>query len=108
MKEEVKRIERVRKVRQRMEAALSDQLTGEQVFLRSCNTCHAGLKANLGPALDKINERFTSDNELKQYIRTEHGVMPGQPIETISDIELSALVVYLREASKEASKEKTK
>jgi len=96
MSEEVKRIEKVRLAEQRHAAENTTNLTGEQVFIRSCNTCHPGGRKGYGPSLENINERYPEDAGLKKFIRTGKGLMPGQPLETLNEQELDNLLVYLR------------
>src|SRR5262249_38575403 len=71
-------------------------LTGQEIFIRSCNTCHPGAKAGMGPALDQLSAHFPDDDKLKKFIRAGTGVMPPQPKEALNDVELDNLVVYLR------------
>jgi mono/diheme cytochrome c family protein len=96
MKEEIKRIEAVKQAQQANEASRSDNLTGEQVFIRSCNTCHPSGRKGFGPSLISMDDHFPTDDKLKALIRTGKGPMPGQPVETLNDRELSNLVEYLR------------
>ena len=78
------------------ESARSGNLTGEQVFIRSCNTCHPGGKKGFGPSLENMQADFPDDAKLAAYIRKGKGNMPGQPKSVISDTELDNLIVYLR------------
>ena len=96
VKEEVRRIEQVKIAEQLKAASNSDDLTGEQVFIRSCNTCHPSGRKGVGPALDKINEHFSGDQELIALIRTGMGMMPGQSQEILNDQEMTNLIAYLR------------
>ncbi len=50
MSEELKRIEKTAAVEDKQDASRSSSLTGEQLFIRSCNTCHPAGKAGLGQA----------------------------------------------------------
>lgn len=77
-------------------AGMSTDLTGQQVFIRSCNTCHPGGRQGMGPALDKLAERYPDDNSLKTLIRKGRGMMPAQTKEVLNDRELDSLVAYLR------------
>lgn len=99
MPEEVKRIEAVRRAELRMEAASSTNLTGEQIFIRSCNTCHPGGKKGMGPSLSLIDQHLPDDRSLKALIRQGKGTMPAQPPEALNDEELDSLVAYLRKLS---------
>lgn len=96
MSEEVRRIEQVKQLEQRRNAASSTDLTGKQIFVRSCNTCHPGGRRGFGPALDQMEQHFPSDQALKSFIRKGKGAMPAQPKEVLNDRELDALVYYLR------------
>lgn len=96
MGEEVKRIQAVNEMERERAQSQSTDLTGEQVFIRSCNTCHPRGRQGVGPALDQLSEHFATDEMLKRFIRMGKGVMPGNPKETINDVELDNLVKYLR------------
>lgn len=96
MGEEVKRIKAVNEVERQRAQSQSTDLTGEQVFIRSCNTCHPRGRAGMGPALDKMDEHFPSDQQLKRFLRMGKGVMPAQTVDVINDVELDNLVKYLR------------
>jgi mono/diheme cytochrome c family protein len=104
--EEVRQIERVKHAEKEELAGRSEQLTGQQVFIRSCNTCHPGGKAGTGPSLDDINSRFPTDAQLAQFIRAGSGQMPPQPPSILTDEELANLISYLR-ATHEARTEAT-
>src|SRR5271170_4709736 len=54
LSEEVKRIEASKQYEEREDASRSTNLTGEQIFIRSCNTCHPGGKQGMGPSLIDI------------------------------------------------------
>ena len=96
MSEEIKRIDRTREAELRQESAVSTNLTGEQVFIRSCNTCHPGGRAGMGPALEGLDKKFPDDEALKSFLRAGKGMMPAQPREVVNDVELANLVAYLR------------
>ena len=98
--EEVKHIEEVQRAQMRQETARSENLTGEQLFVRSCNTCHPGGAAGMGPSLAEINTSMPDDAQLKALIRTGRGNMPPQSKGTINDQELDNLVTYLRSLNK--------
>ncbi|HEY9714789.1 MAG TPA: hypothetical protein V6C72_15075, partial [Chroococcales cyanobacterium] len=62
MSEEVKRIEEQEQAQEQREIGRSTNLTGEQVFIRSCNTCHPGGKAGpMAPSLEEIDKQFPDD-----------------------------------------------
>jgi len=96
LSEEIKHIEASKEYEEQQEASRTADLTGEQIFIRSCNTCHPGGKAGLGPSLAEINQKYEDDNVLKLLIRQGKGIMPGQPPNIINDNELDHLVAYLR------------
>lgn len=96
MGEEVKRIKAVSEMEKQREASHSTDLTGEQIFIRSCNTCHPRGRKGMGPSLEKMNEHFLTDEMLKRFIRQGKGVMPPQPPQALNDKELDNLVKYLR------------
>jgi len=98
--EEVKHIEEVQKAQMRQEKARTENLTGEQVFIRSCNSCHPGGQAGIGPNLAEINTSMPDDDKLKALIRAGRGNMPPQTKSIINDQELNDLVVYLRSLNK--------
>ena len=94
--EEIKHIEASKEYEQQQDASRCTDLTGEQVFIRSCNTCHAGGKEGFGPSLANLNEKYADDNMLKLLIRKGKGIMPPQPPNVINDNELDHLIAYLR------------
>ena len=100
MSEEVKRINETQQAQQQREAGRSTNLTGEQIFARSCNTCHPGGKEGLGPSLENMDRDFADDGKLKAFIRKGKGPMPAQPKDTINDREMDDLIVYLRNLTK--------
>src|SRR5579883_169414 len=83
MSEEMRRIEAQRKDKERREKGMTTDLTGQEIFIRSCNTCHPGAKAGMGPALNQLAEHFPTDDKLKKFLRTGVGAMPPQPKELI-------------------------
>ena len=97
MSEEVRRIEEVKKAQQKLAESQSTDLTGEQVFIRSCNTCHPGGRKGYGPALDQMTKDFPTDDALKKFIRSGKGMMPAQTKDILNDKELNNLVDYLRQ-----------
>lgn len=96
MSEEMRRIEAMQKEKDRREKGMTTDLSGEQIFIRSCNTCHPGAKAGMGPALDKLGEHFSTDEKLISFLRAGVGAMPPQPKEVLNDVEMDNLVGYLR------------
>ncbi len=97
MREEVKRIEQVKRAQNEKQASMSTDLTGEQVFFRSCNTCHpGGKKSPLGPALDHLADHFPTDGALAKFLRQGKGIMPPQPRDVLNDQEMDSLIAYLR------------
>ncbi len=108
MTEEMRRIEAVKRMNERAAAARSSDLTGEQIFMRSCNTCHPGGKEGMGPALNQLNKHFSEDAMLVAFLRKGKGTMPGQPKNTIDDQEMSGLVVYVRALCDDLNESKSK
>jgi len=96
MSEEMRRIEETKEAQQRREASRSTNLTGEQIFVRSCNTCHPHGKAGLGPTLEHLSDHYAEDSALKALIRKGKGTMPPQPKSVLNEEELDNLVEYLR------------
>jgi mono/diheme cytochrome c family protein len=96
MSEEMKRIQERKDAERMRDASLSPDLTGEQLFIRSCNTCHPGGKKGFGPSLEDLGDHIPDDAKLKLLIRQGKGIMPGQPKQTMNDQELDNLVDYLR------------
>lgn len=108
MGEEIRRIEEVKRQQAESSAARSTNLTGEQIFIRSCNTCHPAGKLGMGPSLIDIDKRYPEDAALKQLIRKGKGIMPPQPASTINEEELNHLVAYLRKLTKELQENEAK
>ena len=98
--EEMKRIDASNKDEERQEASRSTNLTGEQIFMRSCYTCHSGTRDSYGPSLLEISQKYPEDAQLEAIIRKGKGIMPGQPANVINDEELNRLLVYLRNLKK--------
>ena len=108
MKEEMKRIEQVKREKARQQSSMSSNLSGEQLFIRSCNTCHPGGDAGMGPSLDLLDKHFQSDEKLTAFIRQGVGMMPGQPVDVINNDEMKNLVAYLRVLTIEVQENKIK
>lgn len=96
MSEEMRRIEGLKQAEQLREASRSTNLTGEQIFIRSCNSCHPNGKVGLGPSFEKLEEHFPDDSSLKNFIRAGRRNMPAQPNSVLNDKELDNLIKYLR------------
>jgi len=96
MSEEMKRIQERKNAERMRDASLSPDLTGEQLFIRSCNTCHPGGKKGFGPTLENLPEHIPDDAKLKLLIRQGKGTMPAYPKAALNDQELDNLVDYLR------------
>jgi mono/diheme cytochrome c family protein len=98
MQEEMRRIEEVKKARLNAAASRSTNLTGEQIFIRSCNTCHlSGDKGPQAPSLINMDRHFPDDAALKTFLRKGKGNMPPVPVSAINDQEMSNLIDYLRQ-----------
>ncbi len=96
MSEEMRRINETNQAEHVREAGRSTNLTGEQLFIRSCNTCHPGGSAGVGPSLENLEKDFPNDAKLKAFLRKGKGIMPAQTKDTINDSELDELIGYLR------------
>jgi len=96
MSEEMKRIAAQKKADQQRQESGSTNLTGEQIFVRTCNTCHPQGRQGMGSSLENLAKDFPEDGALKAYIRKGKGIMPGQPKEVLNDQEMDNLVGYLR------------
>jgi mono/diheme cytochrome c family protein len=97
MSEEIKRIDELKHSESEKQASMSTDLNGEQIFFRSCNTCHpTGRKGPLAPALDQLDEHFATDQLLKSFLRKGKGIMPAQTKDVLNDKEMDSLIVYLR------------
>jgi mono/diheme cytochrome c family protein len=96
MSEEMKRIAANKKAEQARQESGSTNLTGEQIFIRTCNTCHPGGEAGMGPTLETIAKDFPDDAKLRAFLRKGKGMMPPQPKEVLNDQEMDNLVGYLR------------
>lgn len=97
MREEMRRIDEVKRARQNAAASRSTNLTGEQIFIRSCNTCHIdGEKSPQAPTLIDMDTKFPEDAALKAFLRKGKGNMPPLPVSIINDEELNNLVGFLR------------
>ncbi|MBX9571030.1 MAG: cytochrome c [Candidatus Obscuribacterales bacterium] len=95
----MRRIEAAKQASQLQQASTSTNLTGEQLFVRSCNTCHPGGKEGMGPRLDRLDEHFPTDSALAAFIRKGKGIMPPQPKDNINDDELNNLIGFVRNLS---------
>jgi mono/diheme cytochrome c family protein len=93
MSEEMKRIDAVKKLQQARDESGSTNLTGEQIFIRNCNTCHPGGRAGMGPSLENFAKDYPTDDKLKAFLRKGKGMMPSQ--ERLSEQEMDNLVTYL-------------
>ena len=96
MSEEVKRIEQDRALKKKRKDEMSTNLSGKQIFVRSCNTCHPGGNEGMGPSLVNLKAHFPDDEKLKAFIRQGAGVMPPQPESVINEKEMENLIEYLR------------
>ncbi len=96
LSEEIKHIKASEDYEEKQEASRSTDLTGEQIFIRSCNTCHPGGREGIGLNLSNLKQKYPDDQLLKAFIRKGKGMMPAQPVNVINDTELDHLVTYLR------------
>jgi cytochrome c5 len=97
MSEEIKRIDENKHSLSERAASLSTDLNGEQLYFRSCNTCHpTGRQGPMGPSLEHVNEHFLTDAALRDFIRKGKGVMPPQSIKVMDEKEMDSLIYYVR------------
>ena len=66
---------------------------GRTVFMNSCNRCHPGGEAGLGPA---INDKPLPEFLMKTQIRAGLGAMPAFPKSELSDADVDAVIAYLK------------
>ena len=66
---------------------------GRLVFMHTCNQCHPGGAAGLGPA---INDKPLPAGMIKMQVRKGLGTMPHFSEHHVSDQELDAVVRYLQ------------
>jgi len=97
MTEEIKRIDESQQAEFKRKSLMSNDLTGEQIYYRSCKTCHAGGKRDVGPALDHMDEHYPDDHKLIAFLRKGKGIMPPQTKDVLNDNEMQSLVRYLRQ-----------
>jgi mono/diheme cytochrome c family protein len=96
MSQEMKRIADTKLAQQRRSASSSTNLTGEQIFIRSCNTCHPQGKQGFGPSIENISIKYPDDQALKALLRKGKGLMPAQPKTLINDEEMDNLIDYIK------------
>lgn len=96
MGEEMRRIEESKRASEMRSSQRTTNLNGEQLFVRSCNTCHPHGKEGMGPSLIAMDKDFPSDDALRKFLRKGKGMMPSQPVDDINETEMDSLVAYLR------------
>jgi mono/diheme cytochrome c family protein len=87
------------------QAASTGTDPGSGIFDANCSVCHnLNAEAKVGPGLAGLFEKSelpngnpVNEENLKEWIRTGGGAMPGLPL---SDSELDALVAFLEDAIK--------
>jgi mono/diheme cytochrome c family protein len=67
--------------------------TGQVAFMEKCNRCHPGGEAGLGPAL---NDKPFPDFLKRFQVRHGLGTMPHFSKEELSDVQLDAILEYLK------------
>jgi mono/diheme cytochrome c family protein len=72
----------------------AEELIGQRVFMRECNSCHPQGAAGLGPAL---NDKPIPAAFIKLQVRVGFGAMPSFSDDDITEAELDALVAYISE-----------
>ena len=108
MKEEIRRIEAVKQAHEASEQSRSTNLTGEQIFIRNCNTCHPTGRKGSGPSLIAVDDHFKTDAELSAFLRKGKGVMPPQAPTALNEKEMENLVTHVRKLSSELKDQQTK
>jgi mono/diheme cytochrome c family protein len=72
----------------------SEEVAGQQVFMKNCNQCHPLGEGGLGPP---INNKSFPTAIIEAKVRTGlGGDMPSFPKEVVSSQELDQLVAYLK------------
>jgi len=69
--------------------------TGDRIFAQFCNSCHPGGERGAGPALKPLLAART-DEQIREIVRHGKVPMPGYSDKSISDDDLTSLVMYLR------------
>jgi mono/diheme cytochrome c family protein len=75
-----------------------DVAAGQAVFQRSCNPCHPGANAGIGPALHgaAFDQRYPDNAAIAAVVRNGRGGMPPFATIALSDADLTNLIAYLR------------
>jgi len=69
--------------------------TGDRIFAEFCNSCHPGGERGAGPALKPLLPMRT-DEQIREVVRHGKVPMPGYSETSISNDDLTSLVMYLR------------
>ena len=94
MNEEVKRINMVKNNNNKFKELVEGNLTGKQIFIRSCNTCHpGGKKSSVAPDIRDFKTIFKTPQELKEFIANGKNHMPAQ--NKLTSAELNNIVEYM-------------
>jgi mono/diheme cytochrome c family protein len=74
-----------------------DPTAGQRTFATSCNSCHPGANAGIGPALHgpQFSARYPDETAIAAVIRQGKGGMPGFSAGSLSDQDLANVVAYL-------------
>jgi mono/diheme cytochrome c family protein len=67
-------------------------LTGQVAFARTCNPCHPGGEAGLGPAL---NDKPLPDSLVRFKVRMGIGTMPSFPEDELDEASLDAILEWM-------------
>lgn len=80
--------------------ATSQAATGQELFNRQfgCNSCHPGGRRSTGPALvgAEFQARHPTNDTIQRQVRNGGGGMPAYGPERMSDLELQAVIAYIR------------
>lgn len=74
-----------------------DAAAGQAVFQASCNACHPGAKAGIGPALygTAFTDRYPDAAAITAVVRSGRGGMPAFATDRLKDQDLADVVAYL-------------
>lgn len=75
--------------------SLTGAAAGERVYMQYCNMCHPGGNEASGPALKPLLPTL-SDEQIRTIVRKGKVPMPGYNEKSISDEQLTNLILYMR------------
>jgi mono/diheme cytochrome c family protein len=76
-------------------SGLTGAAAGERVYMQYCNSCHPGGNQGAGPALKPLLPN-RSDEQIRTVVRKGKRPMPGYNQNSISDDQLTNLILYMR------------